>query len=948
MTATWASRTYPQRTLSVALAVLLLAALIPFQAVTAFGITEGATWYVNAATGDDLNPGTSAEPFASIPAAVAAAGDGDTILVSPGTYFQLDSTIEIGGFSDLTIASTGGASLTTVVGDESGPVFVIWESEDVTIDGFEITGGAYEVGGGVLVEAATATISNCDIRQNFAMYGGGLASLGSTVTVMGCEFSDNWASYGGAGMGAEYSVVSVKDSEFVANGEFFYEPGWFTEFGGGMEIYYSQATISGTTFDGNLAGGGAGVMAWGSEVCVSESIATGNETTDSESIPLTLANKYPLADREGYTPRDSYEASGQVVGPLQIDYEPQYGAGGGLALYDGAYSVSASQFLDNIAGWEGGGVYTGAFATLSVADSLFEGNSAEFGAGVRYNDQDIFFPVSASILGSWEDVQVAQTTSDVSALRMPEKVLTVDRSVFRNNNSMGAPALYFDSASGMASVTNSLFTANTSAWVGTVAMFSELGFETNSTVLPSIDIEPGEPPAAITMANCTFAGNTVGNSTALYGYGPWDVRNTILWGNLDSGEDRVGFGLADAMIEGGASFTYCDLQYGYVPDGALIGAPELLPVYDGVGNFSEDPLFGPGYRLSSGSPCVDTGTSEGAPFDDLVGMRRPMDGDGDGLRAWDIGAYEYFDTVARLVGVSRYATAVQASQQHFDSAQTVVIATGQVFADGLSAAGLAGSYGSPILLSPTSTMPALVKAEIVRLGATNAVIVGGKNAISAAVMDDLISMGLTVERIGGADRYETAALVAQAIADREGEGFSGVGFVARGDTFPDALSVSPIAYAMKSPILLVKPGSLPKATLDVIEAMDFDEFMIAGGSGAVGSMALGALEADVVQVGGIDRYDTSAKISDYAVEKGWAQMTFTGIATGENFPDALTGGAALGVENGVLLLTPYKALHSSAKFLVEKRADEVQRVEVLGGTNAISETVWDSLSAILN
>ncbi len=326
----------------------------------------------------------------------------------------------------------------------------------------------------------------------------------------------------------------------------------------------------------------------------------------------------------------------------------------------------------------------------------------------------------------------------------------------------------------------------------------------------------------------------------------------------------------------------------------------------GAGNFSKDPKFAADYNLTSGSPCIDTGTKVGAPVDDIDGWIRPMDGDNDGVRAWDVGAYEYFDNLVRDVGMNRYATAVKACQQHFDSADTVIVATGEVFADGLSAAGLAGSYDAPILLSPHATMPALVKTEIKRLGATHAVVIGGENALSSAVIADLKAMGLKVERIGGVNRYSTAAMIAVKIAAREGNDFSGVGFVARGDTFPDALSVSPIAYAMKSPILLVKPTSMPQATVDVIEAVDFDEFMIAGGPDAVSSMAVGGLTADTTQIGGLDRYDTSAKVSDYAVAKGWAQMSYTGIATGENFPDALTGGAALGSENGVLLLTPYK------------------------------------------
>jgi parallel beta-helix repeat protein len=62
------------------------------------------------------------------------------------------------------------------------------------------------------------------------------------------------------------------------------------------------------------------------------------------------------------------------------------------------------------------------------------------------------------------------------------------------------------------------------------------------------------------------------------------------------------------------------------------------------GNISADPLFrDPGtadYRLLPGSPSIDAGTSNQAPQTDLDGVSRPVDGDGDGVPAFDMGVYE--------------------------------------------------------------------------------------------------------------------------------------------------------------------------------------------------------------------------------------------------------------------------------------------------------------------
>lgn len=62
------------------------------------------------------------------------------------------------------------------------------------------------------------------------------------------------------------------------------------------------------------------------------------------------------------------------------------------------------------------------------------------------------------------------------------------------------------------------------------------------------------------------------------------------------------------------------------------------------GNLSADPRFRDApaldYRLSPGSPAIDAGTALGAPATDFDGASRPRDGNGDGVAAFDIGAFE--------------------------------------------------------------------------------------------------------------------------------------------------------------------------------------------------------------------------------------------------------------------------------------------------------------------
>ena len=73
------------RPLPLFLAVLAICA-------TTTAVAAPITWYVNVATGNDSNSGTSSgTPYKWITKAMSVALSGDTILVAPGTYYTLPS-----------------------------------------------------------------------------------------------------------------------------------------------------------------------------------------------------------------------------------------------------------------------------------------------------------------------------------------------------------------------------------------------------------------------------------------------------------------------------------------------------------------------------------------------------------------------------------------------------------------------------------------------------------------------------------------------------------------------------------------------------------------------------------------------------------------------------------------------------------------------------------------
>lgn len=301
----------------------------------------------------------------------------------------------------------------------------------------------------------------------------------------------------------------------------------------------------------------------------------------------------------------------------------------------------------------------------------------------------------------------------------------------------------------------------------------------------------------------------------------------------------------------------------------------------------------------------------------------------------------------RVSGPDRYATSVAVSSASFESAATVVIATGESYADALGASALAGALEAPVLITRHDVLSPAVLAEIGRLGATRAVIVGGERAIEPGVAEELAA-SVETTRIAGADRYETAALVAaETLRVRPGTPLPLHAFVVRGDAFPDALAVAPVAYATRVPVLLVRPGSVPTATAAALDAGAYARAIVAGGTSAVTPSTAAALGIDVTRIEGTDRFATAASFATWATDAGLASAARVGIATGRAFPDALSGGAALGAEGGVVLLVEPAALPATTDAWLAAHEGVIERVTVLGGESAVSSGVLEQIRATL-
>jgi putative cell wall-binding protein len=303
----------------------------------------------------------------------------------------------------------------------------------------------------------------------------------------------------------------------------------------------------------------------------------------------------------------------------------------------------------------------------------------------------------------------------------------------------------------------------------------------------------------------------------------------------------------------------------------------------------------------------------------------------------------------RTFGTDRYATAIALSESNFSdsSVTTAVVATGKNFPDALSAAGLAGVYGSPILLVRDSVTASLT-AELDRLGVEDVVIIGSDMAVSADI-ESVLEADYDVTRVYGSDRYATSAAVATRIAALT-TGLTDT-YIARGDDFADALAASPFAYGRQVPVLLVKTDVVPTVIATAIDALDLTSGIIVGSSAAVSNPVQTALDGmmagTVTRIGGSDRYVTARMIADDAVLSGWGDYSYVGVATGLNFPDALGGGPVVAQHGGVMLLTRPTALSAPVSEAITANKSTIDMVDIYGSAATVTDAVRNAIEVLL-
>ena len=321
---------------------------------------------------------------------------------------------------------------------------------------------------------------------------------------------------------------------------------------------------------------------------------------------------------------------------------------------------------------------------------------------------------------------------------------------------------------------------------------------------------------------------------------------------------------------------------------------------------------------------------------------------------------DYSSGFQRLAGADRYDTCAAIAKAYGAHGGTVILATGENFPDALCASALAGKEDAPILITSSKSLSAATARTLADIQPDRIIVVGGTGVVPDSVLKAACgAAGITMDdtqRLCGADRYATCLAVYE-------QGNLEVGdtcIVATGGSFADALSISPYAYATQTPIFLADPMTLKldDATAAAVSGK-FSKVIIVGGTGVVS-------EEVVAQIGATNRtrladypdwgvppnrYHTSLTVASWETgESEWMltaeavrpdralDFSCIAIATGEDFPDALTGGVLCGKNNSALLLVSESYSNgTTGLWEVRPNAANICQGYIFGGAGVVSD-----------
>lgn len=289
----------------------------------------------------------------------------------------------------------------------------------------------------------------------------------------------------------------------------------------------------------------------------------------------------------------------------------------------------------------------------------------------------------------------------------------------------------------------------------------------------------------------------------------------------------------------------------------------------------------------------------------------------------------------RLWGDDRYETSVALSKKGWNTSENVILVNGNHFPDALVGSSLAYLKNAPILITPSERLDRRTTAEIERLGAKTVTILGNSTSVSSNIENQL-KQKYDVLRLDGIEVFDTAVKVGEAV--RKLKPFDTV-IIAAQSNFPDALAIAPYSAKETVPILFTGKDSLRADTKKALKDWGIKNAIIVGGTGVVSlevDLELDALGLTITRLGGEDRYDTALEIAKHFGAGN--RYTAVSFATGENYPDALTGAVLAAKNNTPLILISGKGAKAGVADYLNSLS--LEKAIIFGGTGVVADEIF--------
>ncbi len=341
--------------------------------------------------------------------------------------------------------------------------------------------------------------------------------------------------------------------------------------------------------------------------------------------------------------------------------------------------------------------------------------------------------------------------------------------------------------------------------------------------------------------------------------------------------------------------------------------------------------------------------------------------------AWTVRANPVDTSTVLVAGEDRYATSAEVARLLGGGSLTgldrLIVASGENPVDAMSASGLAGYLDgggrtgrTAILLTRTNSLPPVVAGAISSSGvaASRVFVVGGPSAVTDSVVEAIgraagwAGTGTNpVTRIGGANRYATAAAIVEYVARAAGgalpDSYRTV-LVANGDTVADALAAGALGYRNGHLMVLSSRSSAPQVVLEAVTRLGANCAVALGGRAAVADAVVGQVRAvlapggcGVERIGGVDRYETATLVADRFVRTNGTPSQVM-LTSGVQWADAMSA-APLAGANRPLVLSGPTGLPPATTQWIETNGPGLNQVIVIGGPASVSPAVVEQAQA---